>query len=132
MTTCVWRSARTTAAASASLILAACVSGPEPGERTVFHNPYGAIGLAFPTPATTEHPPYVVCNGDRCGYRDKNGNWTQMSDDERRAYRMGIRLAEQNRRFNEGQRFPPPDPPENRTTDMPVQRAPEAGDTIPD
>lgn len=114
------------------LTVAGCVSGPEPGERTVFHNPYAGIGLAFPTPATTEHPPYIVCNGDRCGYRDRDGNWTQMSEDERRAYRMGIRLAEQNRRFNEGQNFSPPGPPEDRDTEKPLQRAPEGGDKLPD
>ena len=98
----------------------------------MFHNPYADIGLILATPATTEHPPYIVCNGDRCGYRDEDGNWTRMSDDERRAYRMGIRLAQENRRFNEGERFPPPGPPEDCDQDTPLQRAPDANGARPD
>ena len=123
-------------ALAAGLVVTACSSAPEPkglnAQRGVFHNPLGYGVVLLPTNATTEHPKYVVCNGTRCGYVDKDGNFTQMSREERRNYRMGLRFAEQNRRFNEGERFPPPDPPEAPESDTPAERSREAGDVIPD
>lgn len=124
------------AAAFASLIaLGACASNSDNlalnGQRSVFHNPYG-VGLIFPTPATTEHPPYVICNGDRCALLDENGNFTQMSDNERRSWRLGLQLAEENRQFNLANRHSMPDPPEFRDEDSPAQRLPDAGKPLPD
>ena len=96
------------------------------GQRSVFHNPYGYSPFIV-TNASTRHPPYMICNGSRCFYIDENGNFTRMSDDERRDWRARMRMAEQNRRFNEGENFPPPDSPENRKPDRDAdaQSAPE-------
>lgn len=131
---------RAAALAVMPFALAGCASGGEQrgldAQRGVFHNPYGHPAF-FVTNATTEHPPYIICNGDRCVYLDSDGDYTRMSDDERRDWRARIRLSEQNRRQNEGELFPPPGPPEERETDgdADLKSVPppiEAGRAVPD
>lgn len=85
-----------------TLALAACSSGPDKpgfhGQRSVFHNPYGPIIL---TDATTEHPPYVICGRRRCFLLDKDGNFTRMSGNERRAWRDQLERVELNQEQRE-------------------------------
>ncbi|MEM6856573.1 MAG: hypothetical protein AAF559_01775 [Pseudomonadota bacterium] len=91
----------------APIALGACASNPERAEL----DPSTGIGFLLATPATVEYPPYVVCNGDRCGLRDKDGNITQMSKEERNNYRLGIQLAEERAREGDGGLPPPPQAP---------------------
>lgn len=81
-------------AGMALIFVSACASNADRAEL----DPSTGFGFLFATPATTEYPPYVVCNGDRCGLRDKDGNITQMSKEERNNYRLGIELAEERSR----------------------------------
>ncbi len=114
------------------LIVAGCSSGQEetgwPGQRTAFYNPYGAGPLVLTNP-TTEHPPYMICRGDRCFYLDDDGHFTQMSAEERRSLSLGLRLSDENRRFNES-RPPLPDPPppdssESNKDEAPLRQPPD-------
>ena len=89
----------------APMALGACASNPTRAEL----DPSTGIGFLLATPATVEYPPYVVCNGDRCRLRDKDGNITQMSSEERNSYRLGIQLAEE--RASDGDSGLPPTPP---------------------
>ena len=81
-----------------ALGLAACTTPSQPAlngdKKVVFNTPFGYNHPLFVTPATTEHPAYVLCNGERCAYLDEDGRYTQMSEKERDAYRLGLRLAE--------------------------------------
>lgn len=85
------------------MLLGGCASHSDRDRGGVFHDPFG-VGLVFLTPATTEYPPYVICNGDRCGLLDKDGRFTQMSDEERNNYRLGIELAEERERLKDDSR----------------------------
>jgi len=120
---------------AALFILNACAAGTDgnqfPGQRGVFHNPYG-YGPLFQTPATTEHPPYVICNGRRCALLDEDGNYTQMSDEERRDWRDRIRLAEENRRFNESELGTAVELPGKDEKNKPLPERRTTGDVIPD
>lgn len=118
-----------------TLGLSACASNTGDrglgGPRGVFHNPYG-YGPIFETPATTEHPPYVICNGRRCALLDDDGNYTQMSDEERRAWRDRVRMAEENARFNESDDFVPSPPKREPKGDTKGQNDTQAGSLILD
>ncbi|MEO1729889.1 MAG: hypothetical protein AAFR64_04045 [Pseudomonadota bacterium] len=109
--------ARFTAIGLALIALSACASTSEGNEL----DPSAGFGFLFATPATTEYPPYVVCNGDRCGLRDKDGNITQMSKEERNNYRLGIELAEERAR-DAASGFPPPQ--------IPAPAAPQPGNPV--
>lgn len=100
----------------------------------MFHSFSGYAGVFVPTNASTEHPRYIVRNRERCGYGDKDGRFTRMSVDARHFYRIGLRLAEEYRRFNDGQaeRLAPPVAPENREDGAPIRRVAQAGDIAPD
>jgi len=87
--------------------LSACASGADRNEL----DPSTGFGFLLATPATTEYPPYVVCNGERCGLRDKDGNITQMSREERNNYRLGIELAEERARGADNGLNPTPQAP---------------------
>ncbi|MEL6737576.1 MAG: hypothetical protein AAFO28_01495 [Pseudomonadota bacterium] len=106
-------------AGMALILLSACASNPTRAEL----DPSTGIGFLLATPATTEYPPYVVCNGDRCGLRDKDGNITQMSKEERNNYRLGIELAEERARNSESAHLtPPPEAPRgDQTLGQPVR-----------
>ncbi|MEO0464776.1 MAG: hypothetical protein AAF127_16750 [Pseudomonadota bacterium] len=112
-----------------SLALTACSSGPDRsgfhGQRSVFHNPYGPIIVTDPT---TEHPPYVICGRRNCFLLDKDGNFTRMSGNERRAWRDQLERVELNQEQREwlaaqgveASELPPlqiPKPPPTRTED---------------
>ena len=109
--------ARFTAIGLTLIALSACASTSERAEL----DPSTGFGFLFATPATTQYPPYVVCNGDRCGLRDKDGNITQMSKEERNNYRLGIELAEERAR-NADSGFPPPQ--------VPAPPAPQPGNPV--
>lgn len=115
--------------------LGACANGPEKtdlsAQRSLFESPYANQQIAQTRlDPDTDHPAYVICNGDRCAVLDENGLFMRMSREERRAWRARIRFAEQNRRQNEGM-FPPEDPPETREPDLPIQRAKPAATSLP-
>lgn len=102
----------------------------------MFHNPYGYSPFLV-TNATTEHPPYIICNGEHCAYLDRNGNYTRMSKNERRDWRERIRLAEEDRGLKEDEQFAPPQPIEDHAMgrDADPVRVPvpvELGETMPD
>ncbi|MGB3470307.1 MAG: hypothetical protein WBA51_05755 [Erythrobacter sp.] len=105
--------------------LSACATGPEKtdlsAQRSVFDSPYAnqQIAQARVDPETGQ-PAYFICNGDRCAALNRQGDFIRMSREERLGWRARIRLAEQNRRQNEGI-FLPEDPPETREPDSPLQ-----------
>jgi hypothetical protein len=106
------------------IVTTGCASGQDkegwPGQRSPFRSPYGHSPVLLTNP-TTQHPPYVICNADRCFYLDDDGNFTRMSKEERRSLSLGVRLSEENRRFNERrQRLP-----DSRSADL---RSPDPSD----
>jgi len=116
--------------------LSACATGPDKtdlsAQRSVFDSPYANKQVAQTrVDPETGLPAYFICNGDRCAALNRQGDFILMSREERRAWRARIRLAEQNRRYNEGI-LPPEGPPEDREPDVPLQSAEPPAATLPE
>lgn len=79
--------------------LAGCAGGSQERglerQRGLFASPF-AYGQILLTQPSVRHPPYVICNGRNCALLDEEGNYTRMSDDERRAWRERIRQVDEN------------------------------------
>ena len=102
--------------AGSAALLGACASTPDQSrserDRLIFEDPYANEWVARSrVDPDSQNPANVVCNGDRCFVANSHGEFIPMSREERRNWRKGIRLAEQQRRFNEGFETPP-GPPE--------------------